>query len=237
MSRNGHGKIRGIFFDAGGTLLSTREPAPYIYAKVSYKYGCQASVKEIEVKFLEVWHRRNGLRELQGPLVHKNERKFWREFVEGVFDTFGPLNHFDDFVQELHEIFYDPSTWKVFEDVEPLLGYLSERQISLVVVSNWDSQLPALLNRVGLGSHFSAVLASSIVGSAKPAREIFQAALDHTGFSPEEVCHVGDSPVDDVGGARQVGIRGVLLDRLGVFASEEMPRISSLAELPRILEM
>jgi len=141
---------RAILIDAGGTLLSTREPAPQIYATISYKYGCVAPMKDIENRFLEVWHLRNGLSALQGPLAHKNERLFWTRFVHEVFEPYGPMERFDEFIDELQQIFLSPETWQVYPDVLPTLEILRAKGISLAVVSNWDSQLPGLLERVGL---------------------------------------------------------------------------------------
>jgi len=216
-------------------LLTTREPAPKIYAAVSRQYGCAAPTEAIEKRFAEVWHLKNGLSALQGPWAHKNERAFWRQFVKEVFEPYGPLESFDDFVEELRQIFASPSTWRVFPEVPRTLEILKSRGYLLAVISNWDSQLAGLLEGVGLSRYFSAVFVSSLVGWAKPATEIFAAALQHIGVEPHEAVHVGDSAVDDVGGARQAGLQGILLDRLGVYPPDGIPVIQSLSDLPPLL--
>jgi putative hydrolase of the HAD superfamily len=68
----------------------------------------------------------------------------------------------------------------------------------------------------------------------KPSPLIFGAALELVGCEPGAALMVGDSPRDDIGGARAVGMRALLLDRAGRFP-EEPERIESLAELPAML--
>ena len=45
---------------------------------------------------------------------------------------------------------------------------------------------------------------------------------------------VGDSPEDDIGGARALGMRAILLDRDGLHPAES-DRITNLFELPEAL--
>jgi len=43
----------------------------------------------------------------------------------------------------------------------------------------------------------------------KPDPEIFRVTLSRANARPVEAAHVGDNPVDDVAGARAVGIRAI----------------------------
>jgi putative hydrolase of the HAD superfamily len=104
----------------------------------------------------------------------------------------------------------------------------------LVVVSNWDCSLPDWLGPAGLLEHVEAVVTSAQAGAAKPARGIFERALELAGAGPREAVHVGDSLDNDVAGARAVGIRPVLLARDGR-PSAGVEAIRSLAELPALL--
>ena len=71
-------------------------------------------------------------------------------------------------------------------------------------------------------------------GFLKPHPAIFRAATDRMGIRPDEAAMVGDSLAQDVIGARQAGMRGILLARGGprepVDADIEV--IQSLHELP-----
>lgn len=107
--------------------------------------------------------------------------------------------------------------------------------LKLLVVSNWDSTLPALLTRLGLTPYFDAVVVSALVGASKPAREIFDTALAAAGVEASEALHVGDSPSEDYEGARRAGLPTLLLDRAGI-APDGFHTIRSLQEiLPRVV--
>jgi putative hydrolase of the HAD superfamily len=105
--------------------------------------------------------------------------------------------------------------FEAFDDAAPVLAELRARGLRLVVVSNWDSSLSEVLERVGLRELVDEVIVSAVVGAAKPDRLIFEAALAAAGCEASEAVHVGDSAEADVGGARAAGIRPLLLAREG----------------------
>jgi len=59
------------------------------------------------------------------------------------------------------------------------------------------------------------VLVSEAAGAHKPDPRIFKTALERAGAAPEEAWHVGDHLVNDIGGAVQAGLAGVLYDPKG----------------------
>jgi putative hydrolase of the HAD superfamily len=121
-----------------------------------------------------------------------------------------------------------------FPDAPPALATLRDRGHELVVVSNWDCSLPDWLGPAGLLKHVAAVVTSAQAGVAKPGLGIFERALEVAGAGPGEAVHVGDSVVNDVGGARAAGIRPVLVARDGR-PPDGVQAIRSLAELPALL--
>lgn len=101
-------------------------------------------------------------------------------------------------------------------------------------MSNWDSTLPELLDRLDLTRRLDGVVVSALVGASKPAPEIFETALAAAGVAAHEALHVGDSPADDYEGALGAGLPALLLDRAGL-AHEGIESIRSLREiLPRV---
>jgi putative hydrolase of the HAD superfamily len=106
----------------------------------------------------------------------------------------------------------------------------------LVAVSNWDVSLAPTLRALGLGDMLDAVITSAHVGAAKPAPEVFTAALAFLGLAPREALHVGDDPRLDVLGARAAGVLPVLLRREGDSeAPAGVATISSLTDLPALI--
>lgn len=123
-------------------------------------------------------------------------------------------------------------------DAARTLDVLRARGMKVVVVSNWDCSLPAVLQRVGLADALDAIVTSGELGVRKPDRGIFAAALDVAGVGAAEAVHVGDSIDNDVLGARGAGIAAVLLRRppAAPLGADErppdgVPVISSLDDL------
>jgi len=130
------------------------------------------------------------------------------------------------------EVLMGALRFEAFEDAPVALEDLRALGLRLVVVSNWDASLPDTLESVGLLKLVDDVVFSASVGVAKPDPRVFETALERSGLAPGEVLHVGDSPKNDIQGARAAGIRAILLDRSGESAPD---RIASLAELPALL--
>jgi HAD superfamily hydrolase (TIGR01458 family) len=90
------------------------------------------------------------------------------------------------------------------------------------------------------GLEYAAGVDAEVVG--KPSRTYFEAALAELGAEPEEAVMVGDDVEADVGGAKAVGLRGILV-RTGKFREETLaaadPKpdavVDSLADVPRLL--
>ena len=80
------------------------------------------------------------------------------------------------------------------------------------------------------------VVASAVVGSSKPHRDIFLYALGRAGVRADETVYVGDSYLADVLGSRGAGLHPVLLDRDGAAPSIDAPVIRSLADLLAVVD-
>jgi putative hydrolase of the HAD superfamily len=105
--------------------------------------------------------------------------------------------------------------FRAYRDAAPALAELRVLGVRLVCVSNWDYSLPDVLARVGLADELDGVVTSAAVGARKPDPRLFEAALEVAGCAADEALHVGDTPTEDVEGAKAAGIRAVLIDRDG----------------------
>jgi putative hydrolase of the HAD superfamily len=115
--------------------------------------------------------------------------------------------------------------FRSYPDAAPALGELADLGVRRVCVSNWDYALGEVLERCGLAAGFDAVVTSASVGARKPEPEIFRVALEVAGCEPDEAVMVGDTPEEDIAGARAIGIPALLIDRDG------RGDIAALAEL------
>jgi putative hydrolase of the HAD superfamily len=122
--------------------------------------------------------------------------------------------------------------FSAYPDVVPALKRMRGAGLRLVVVSNWDVSLHDRLAETGLARLVDGAIASAELGVAKPAPAIFAHALTMAGVPASEALHAGDSPREDVEGARAAGVEPVLLARDPRSAAPEGVRVArSLAEV------
>jgi putative hydrolase of the HAD superfamily len=104
----------------------------------------------------------------------------------------------------------DPSHWRVFDDVTPVLTHLRDRGWRHILLSNHIPELAQLVDALGLGDFFVAVYSSGRIGVEKPHPGAFEAVFAKY---PEARggWMIGDSWRADVQGARAVGMRAILV--------------------------
>ena len=120
----------------------------------------------------------------------------------------------------------------VFADTVPLLQRLASRYL-LGALSNGNASLQA----IGLDAHFAFHFAGEDFPAAKPAPDMFVAALERAGVAPQEALHIGDHPVDDMQGAQAVGMQTLWVN----FADKSWPLETpapdyTVTALPQITE-
>lgn len=185
--------------------------------------------RAVHATWREVDARRERGEERWGGL--EGEAGFWRRFVEEVFGRAGGKGLPEPLLRGLIAHFREDKHWKVYPETREVLSALRGAGMTLLVVSNWDSTLPRLLERLELAPFFDGVVVSAVFGASKPSRAIFDEAVRRAGVPHADVLHVGDSLVDDYHGARAAGLHALLVDRAGR-APEGSEAIRSLSELP-----
>jgi putative hydrolase of the HAD superfamily len=101
-------------------------------------------------------------------------------------------------------------------DVIPTLSNMQGRVRSLGIVSNTGRTpgriLRQLLRQLGIHEFFTVTVFSDEVGWRKPDRRIFARAAEMLGVESSSILHIGDNPEADVWGAKQAGMRALLLE-------------------------
>lgn len=141
----------------------------------------------------------------------------------------------DGFVEEAFAVFEEErNTLELFPEVRVALESLASRY-RIVAVTNGNARL----DRIGIDDLFDAFVSARSAGAAKPARPIFDAAVEAGGAEPHETLHVGDHPEFDVDGARSAGLRTVWVNRNGASWPTSLRRpdriVRDLAELDELL--
>lgn len=215
-------RLRAVFLDAGGTLLSESPSRYAIYAAVAATHGVVRSEDELR----RAMHAAHD--ELPRELgAHFRYSRGWFEaFIERVF--VGQLGvdecQLECLRSELFERFESPATFRLFPGALELVRSLRGLGLRVGVVSNWSESLPGILAGLGLADQLDFSVVSALERCEKPERAIFELALTRAGANPHEAAHVGDCPERDVRGAQSLGILAALVDRSGAQATSHSER-------------
>jgi putative hydrolase of the HAD superfamily len=122
-----------------------------------------------------------------------------------------------DFVDEAFSVFDAArNDVDIFPEVIPALEALNENFV-VIAVTNGNANLAS----IGIDHLFSDVVNAAMAGAAKPARQVFDMAVQVGGASAEQTLHVGDHPQFDIDGARSAGLRTAWVNRTASIWPEE----------------
>ena len=103
------------------------------------------------------------------------------------------------------EIFFEErNNVTLYKGVKETLERLNKR-FSLGVITNGNADL----EKIGLSHLFDFFISASEVSVGKPDPKIFQAFIEKTDLDAEEICHVGDHPINDVQASMNIGMKAV----------------------------
>ncbi len=210
--------IRAITFDVGDTLIRATPSVGHIYSRVCARHGLSLDVERCNRVFEQTWKARSvtGAPDRDRfTSAERGEEGYWEDLVQDVMTACGVAPGAIPPIGAFREAFASPESWVVFDDVDAALSGLAKLGYDLAVVSNWDSHLPRLLDRLNLERHFRRVFVSAIEGVEKPHARFFALASAGLEAAPGEILHVGDRLREDYEGAREAGLAALWLDRHG----------------------
>lgn len=158
----------------------------------------------------------------------------WRDYFRILLTRVGaPPSETEEIIDTLAEAHQRVGLWTVAIDgAVQTVRTLKEAGHRLGVVSNAEGRVERDLAGAGYAGLFETVVDSHVVGVEKPDPRIFRIAMERMSVHPETAVFLGDVPSIDVVGARAAGLTPVLLDRHDLYASIDVPRLRSIAELP-----
>jgi putative hydrolase of the HAD superfamily len=220
--------LRAVLFDVDFTLCRPGpELGPEGYAALGREFGLSLDPTRYESARLA------AIDDLERHPELDHDEGIWVRFTEDIVRGMGGEG------AEVREIalavvrrWEHAAHFELYDDVVPALRTLRRHGLRIGLVSNTSRDLGTFVRHFALD--VDGWIASGSHGKVKPSPLIFQAALELVGCVADSAVMVGDSPDDDVAGARAVGMQAVLLDRAGRFPTAA-DRIESLAELPTVL--
>ena len=221
-------ELKAVLFDVDFTLARPGpELGPEGYVRAGERHGLQLEPARYEVA------RDAALVDLRRHPELEHDDEIWFRFTERIVRGMGgDAESAYACAVEITRAWERHENFELYDDVPDVLAALRGAGLRLGLVSNSARDVREFARHHGL--EVDAGISSFHHGKTKPHASIFRAVLDLLGVQPGEAAMVGDTVEDDVEGAHAVGMRAVLVDRLGRNPGFE-PRIEDLYGLPAAL--
>ncbi len=217
-------QIRAALFDWGGTLAAVRREDQVwkncAAAAVSAlrAAGCPLP-RDAEGMLIEEFIAVRALTQADPMGRELDFGAFLRSWLDGLGVKGVRQTVADEAIQAFWQAWTD--CLDLLDAADAVLGRLKMRDLRLGVVSNVVAPREyclAQLKQLGLLQHLSTLTFSSELGMSKPRPEVYDHALaqlqqlfDGTPLQPHQVLFVGDSPLCDVAGPAERGLRTALI--------------------------
>jgi HAD superfamily hydrolase (TIGR01509 family) len=220
--------LRAVLFDVDFTLAKPGpELMPEGYVRCGERHGLALEASRYEDA------RDAALVDLKRNPELEHDEEIWVAFTERIVVGMGgtePVSH--DVALELTGRWQRHENFELYEDTIPVLEELRSAGLKLGLVSNSARDVCAFARHHAL--EIDAGISSFHHGRTKPHESIFRAVLELLEVEANEAAMVGDTVEDDCEGALALGMRAVLVDRLGL-RPDFQPRIEDLYALPAAL--
>jgi putative hydrolase of the HAD superfamily len=125
----------------------------------------------------------------------------------------------------------------VLDDAHDLLKYLKDKYLIHIITDGFFEVQIIKLRTSKLSPFVTNVITAEEIGRLKPAKELFDYALQHAGATKEESIVIGDCYETDIIGAHNAGIDQIFLNTKNVSDLPVKPTyiVKSLKEIMNIL--
>jgi HAD superfamily hydrolase (TIGR01662 family) len=221
-------EIRAVLFDVDFTIA---KPGPDLgpegYQRLGRRYGLELDPSRYD----EARHR--AFEELERHPELEHDEEIWVLFTERIIRGMGEGGERAyECAVEMTRAWEHAHNFDLYEDVLPTLAMLRQHGLRIALVSNTARDLEQFVRHHALD--VDVALSSRAHGRVKPHASIFLAVLERLAVEPPAAAMVGDTPEDDVEGARALGMHAFLLDRENRYPQIE-GRLDDLRELPAAL--
>ncbi len=132
--------------------------------------------------------------------VIRNERFHKILMMLGVDDYKMSLEFSDEY------LLHSPKKKNLIEGCKETLDYLFPKYPMVIVTNGFDEIQSTKLSSSGIRHYFKDVVTSARAGHKKPAKEIFEFALNENNVQAHETIMIGDNLLTDIAGAKNASI-------------------------------
>jgi len=213
--------VKAIFIDFYGTVVFEDGECVGKISRLIYETGKAESVGAIDNYW---WKRFKTLFENSYGEMFKTQRELETQSLKDTIEYFASTADANKLSNEMFEYWMTPP---IFEESKE---FFEKSPVPIYIVSNIDRN--DILQAIEFhGLKPAGIFTSEDARSYKPRKELFELALAGTGFSAEQVVHIGDSLSSDIEGAGALGIRTLWINRGKKKVPEGVVSISNLLEI------
>ena len=222
---------QAVFFDVDFTLI---RPGPRFlgagYTGTCARHGVRVDPDAFEVAVA-------GAAALLDSVDQLYHRQLFVNYTGRIIELMGGRGSgVEAAAREIYDDWAEHHHFEMYDDVPEALTTLRARGLRLGLISNSHRCLESFQKHFAIEGMMSVTVSSADFGVMKPDPRIFQEALQQMAVPASRAVMVGDSLAHDVMGARQAGMRGVLLDR-GLRAAVSDPGISVIRSLRQLADV
>lgn len=186
--------MKGVLFDLDETLIDRNQAIAAFVASLWHDYFARSDISQASLLA--------AINELDQFGYRTREQFFsllWQAFSSYLPDQ-----------QVVENTFYG-QVWEtpvLAEGVLECLDQLQRKNIPLGIVTNGSTRAQsAKIKHSGLLDYFGVVVVSEDFGVKKPDPSIYTAATRQLQVKPDDCWFIGDHPVNDIWGSKQLGFR------------------------------
>ena len=204
---------KAVIFDYIGTLVNCRNYT----MEASHKKLHNALVAEgfdvAKDKFLEAYNlAHEKYRKIRYAQLKEVTNAVW--VAEALCNLGFKVTADDPRIKAALNVFFKDfiDTLELNEGAKKLIKQ-AQLQCNVALISNF-TYAPVIyksLRKTKINTYFNAVVVSEEVGWRKPSNHIFQDALNRLQVEAHEAVYIGDSPIEDIKGAKQAGLKAVFV--------------------------
>jgi len=224
--------VRAVFFDVDFTLIY---PGP-TFQGTGYRDFCRAHGVVVDPDAFDAAVLSASA--LLAPTGDVYDPAIFIQYTSRIIEEMGGSGAgVERAAREIYDAWSACHHFEMYEDVPEVLRELHGSGVKIGLISNTQRSLTAFESHFELDGLFAVAISSFDHGYMKPHPSIFERALEQVSARPHEAVMVGDSLAHDIEGARNLGMRAVLVSRSGKAPAcpADVPVIRSLRELRGLL--
>ncbi len=234
---NGANRYKHIFFDLDHTLWDFDQNANETLLEIHRLFKLEELGVHPFENFYNIYLTHNAI---LWDRYHKGfisgEELKWRRMWRTLLDfKIGDEKLAKDISAKFLEIL--PTKTMVFDYTFEILNYLQTRPYTIHVITNgFEKTQRSKLQNSSLTKYFTHIVSSESSNYVKPAKEIFEYAINKAGAKMEECIMIGDNQDADIQGAINAGMDSVFVNHIKAPVNvKALHTVYHLRELENIL--